>query len=294
MGIYPHSLERNKNEITKGGNMSVFKKFEKSYLARYNNSLHAAYHTAQLKQLQAVAEETLETMHVSGEQLEGYVITVDDLTERSMEAQASTATGDTTALDVERDRLLSMLYFLVASGLLSAVAEEQAAAKILDVILRVYKGIQGKAMDVETQMIRGLLVDLKKDEAAAAVTTLRLNEILTQLETVNDKFEEVKDVRVKDRQAKHLQVKTQDLRLLADTQLEEIQDLIRATGIIAATDPESAVLLGMVNDLIDGMNGVTRNFKTVFNQSTAQKEANKKPDEGESDDGNLEFVPVEK
>ena len=274
--------------------MAVFKKFEGSNASRYNNSLHAAYHTAQLKQLQAVAEETLEAMHVSGEQLEGYVITVDDLTERSMEAQASTATGDTTALDVERDRLLSMLYFLVASGLLSAVAEEQAAAKILDVILRVYKGIQGKAMDVETQMIRGLLVDLKKDEAAAAVTTLRLNEILTQLETVNDKFEEVKDVRVKDRQAKHLQVKTQDLRLLADTQLEEIQDLIRATGIIAATDPESAVLLGMVNDLIDGMNGVTRNFKTVFNQSTAQKEANKKPDEGESDDGNLEFVPVEK
>lgn len=274
--------------------MAVFKKFEGSNASRYNNSLHAAYHTAQLKQLQAVAEETLETMHVSGEQLEGYVITVDDLTERSMEAQASTATGDTTALDVERDRLLSMLYFLVASGLLSAVAEEQAAAKILDVILRVYKGIQGKAMDVETQMIRGLLVDLKKDEAAAAVTTLRLNEILTQLETVNDKFEEVKDVRVKDRQAKHLQVKAQDLRLLADTQLEEIQDLIRATGIIAATDPESAVLLGMVNDLIDGMNGVTRNFKTVFNQSTAQKEANKKPDEGESGDGNLEFVPVEK
>lgn len=274
--------------------MAVFKKFEGSNASRYNNSLHAAYHTAQLKQLQAVAEETLEAMHVSGEQLEGYVITVDDLTERSMEAQASTATGDTTALDVERDRLLSMLYFLVASGLLSAVAEEQAAAKILDVILRVYKGIQGKAMDVETQMIRGLLVDLKKDEAAAAVTTLRLNEILTQLETVNDKFEEVKDVRVKDRQAKHLQVKTQDLRLLADTQLEEIQDLIRATGIIAATDPGSAVLLGMVNDLIDGMNGVTRNFKTVFNQSTAQKEANKKPDEGESDDGNLEFVPVEK
>ena len=274
--------------------MAVFKKFEGSNASRYNNSLHAAYHTAQLKQLQAVAEETLEAMHVSGEQLEGYVITVDDLTERSMEAQASTATGDTTALDVERDRLLSMLYFLVASGLLSAVAEEQAAAKILDVILRVYKGIQGKAMDVETQMIKGLLVDLKKDGAAEAVTTLRLNEILTQLETVNDKFEEVKDVRVKDRQAKHLQVKTQDLRLLADTQLEEIQDLIRATGIIAATDPESAVLLGMVNDLIDGMNGVTRNFKTVFNQSTAQKEANKKPDEGESDDGNLEFVPVEK
>lgn len=274
--------------------MSVFKKFEKSYLVRYNNSLHAAYHTAQLKQLQTVSEETLGSMHVSGELLEGYIMTVEALTERSMEALASTATGDTTALDVERDRLLSMLFFLVASGLLSAVAEEQVAAKQLDVILRVYKGIQGKAMDVETQMIKGLLVDLKKDGAAEAVTTLRLNEILTQLEAVNNKFEEVKGERVKDRQAKHMQVKTSELRLLADTQLEEIQDLIRATGIIVVNNPESAVLLGMVNDLMDGMNGVTRNFKTVFNQSTAQKEANKKPDEGESGDGNLELVPVEK
>ena len=112
-----------------------------------------------------------------------------------------------------------------------------------------------------------MLVDLKKDGAAEAVTTLRLNEILTQLEAANNKFEEVKEARVKDRQTKHLQVKTPEMRSLADSQLEEIQDLIRATGIIAATDPESAVLLEMVN---------------------------KKPDEGESDDGNLEFVPVEK
>ena len=274
--------------------MAVFLKYEKCNVGRFSNSLHAAYHTAQLKQLQTVGEETLETMHVSGELFEGYAMVVDDLTERSMEALASTATGDTTALDVERDRLLSMLFFLVASGLLSAVAEEQAAAKTLDVILRVYKGIQGKAMDVETQMIKGLLVDLKKDGVAEAVTALRLNEILTQLEATNKKFEEVKEARVKDRQTKHLQVKTPEMRLLADSQLEEIQDLIRATGIIVATNPESAVLLGMVNDLIDGMNGVTRNFKTVFNQSTAQKEANKKPDEGESGDGNLELVPVEK
>ena len=37
--------------------MAVFKKFERSQATKYNNSLHAAYHTAQLKQLQAVGEE---------------------------------------------------------------------------------------------------------------------------------------------------------------------------------------------------------------------------------------------
>ena len=50
----------------------------------------------------------------------------------------------------------------------------------------------------------------------------------------------------------------------------------------------------MVNDLMDGMNGMSRNFKIVFNQSTAQKEVNKKQGEGESGEGDLEFVPVEK
>lgn len=71
---------------------------------------------------------------------------------------------------------------------------------------------------------------------------------------------------VKGRQAKHLQVKTPEMRSLAGSQLEEILDLIHAMGIIAATDADLTVLLGMVNDLMDGMNGVTRNFKAVFNQ----------------------------
>lgn len=286
--------------------MAVFKKFVGSNASHYNNSLHAGYHTAQLKQLEKVGEESLELMHVSGEKYEVYAGTVGDLTERSLEPQASTATGETTALDVERDRLLSMLFFLVASGMLSAVAAERAAAQQLDVILRMYKGIQEKAMDEETQRIRGLLVDLNKSENAEAVTALRLGEILTQLESVNNQFDAVKETRFKARHAKKLQIKTPELRALADTQLEEIQDLIRATGIIASTDPDQEILMNMVSDLMDDMNSVTDNYKTVFNQSTAQKNANKNPEEqpeekpeenpsaDEKGEGNLEFVPVDK
>ncbi len=286
--------------------MSVFKKFEGSNAYRYANALHAGYHSEQLKRLQKVDEETLETMNVSSERAEGYAVTVDNLTERSQEAQASTETDDTTLYDAERDRLLTVLFFLVASGLSSTIEKEKEAARTLDVILRVYKGIQGKAMDMETQLIRGLLADLKKTKAAEAVTTLRLSETVTQLETANNKFEEAKDVRVKNRQDKFLQVKTPELRKLADEQLEEIQDLIRSTGVLSVDKPESKVLLNMISDLIDDMNAVTRNFKTVFNQMAAQREANKKPEEGEGSNpeeggspdggegGDYEFVPVEK
>ncbi len=281
--------------------MGTFKNFESSRASRYELALFVAYHAAQLKQLQDVDEETLETMNVSAERVEGYAMTVNGLTERSMEAQAATETGETTLHDEERDRLLSVIFFLVASGLSSAIEKEKEAARTLDVILRVYKGIQGKAMDAETQLIRGLLTDLKKGKAAEAVTTLRLSETVTQLETVNNKFEEAKEVRIKNRQTKYLQTKTRELRQLADEQLEEIQCLIRAAGILSEGKPESKVLLNMINDLIDDMNGVTRNFKTVYNQSAAQKEANKKPEGEEGDEnpedgggGDYEFVPVEK
>lgn len=253
--------------------MAVFMKFEGSNASRYGNSLHAAYHKAVLNVLKETGEENLKSMHVSGELQEVYATTVADLEERTMEAQASVDTQSTMAYDVERDRLLSMLFFLVASGVLSSVAEEQAAAKKLEVILRVYKGIQGKADDSETQLIDALLVDLKKSENAEAVATLRLGEIITQLEAVNNKFRAAKEVRIKQRNTKRLQAKTQELRSLADGQLEEIQDFIRATGIVASVTPDSDLLLGMVVDLINDINAQTANFRIVFNQSQAQKKS---------------------
>ncbi len=278
--------------------MGLFKQFEKTNASHFELALFVAFHAAQLKQLQDVDEETLETMNVTSEEVEGYAMTVDGLMDRSRDAQATTETDETTTYDVERDRLLSVIFYLVATGLMSTVEKEQEAAKTLDVILRVYKGIQKKAMDAETQMIRGLLADLKEGKAAEAVTTLHLSDTITQLETINDKFDEAKEKRVKKRQDKFMQTKTSDLRLLADEQLEEIQDDLRAAGILARRKPESAVLLNMISDLIDDMNAITRNFKTVYRQSTAQRKLHRKTNGGdggeEGGDGDLEFVPVEK
>lgn len=161
--------------------MAVFMKFEGSNASRCSNSLHAAYHKAVLNVLKETGEDNLELMHVSRELQEEYAMTVTDLVERTMEAQASVDTQSTMAYDVEHDRLLSVLFFLEVSGVLSSVAEEQSAAKKLDVILRVYKGIQGKVDDSEIQLIDALLIDLKKSENAEALTALRLDEIITQL-----------------------------------------------------------------------------------------------------------------
>ena len=71
--------------------------------------------------------------------------------------------------EAERDRLLSMLFFLVANALASSKSATKAAAQRLDIVLRPYKGIQNQADDAETALIRGLLGDLRKEENTEAV-----------------------------------------------------------------------------------------------------------------------------
>ncbi len=101
--------------------MEVFKKFDPARSSRYNNALHASFHTQQLVQLQQTDENDLEAMHVSGEMVENYGKIISDLTDQSLEARASTDTKEATLYDEERGRLLSVLFYLVASGLSSAM-----------------------------------------------------------------------------------------------------------------------------------------------------------------------------
>ena len=101
--------------------------------------------------------------------------------------------------EAERDRLLSMLFFLVANALASAKAATKTAAQRLDIVLRPYKGIQNQADDAETALIKGLLGDLRKEENTEAVTALNLEPTLTSLEATNNAFDQAKNRRAEEK-----------------------------------------------------------------------------------------------
>ena len=252
--------------------MARFALFEGSYAARYNNAMHAAYHTAEYKVLDT--RGTLEErVHVTAAKMLEYKNCVDELNERTKEATASVDTLETTAQESERDRLLSLLFVLTASGLVSLDAAVKAAAQLLDIVIRPYKGIQNQADDTETGLIRNLILDLRKEENAAAVKTLNLENIIESLEAANEAFDRTKASRVQVKYARKLQMTTEDLRKLADETLLEIQDAIRASGIIASLTTGQEDTVTFVNQLMQEMNAVTSNFKTSYNQSEAQKKA---------------------
>ena len=106
--------------------MSRFPDYEGSNSGKYSNALHASYHQEQYKVLDSRA--TLdERVHVSAAKMEEYHEVVEELSDRSNEALASPDTEESRAQDSERDRILSMLFFLITSGLTALDKAVQAA-----------------------------------------------------------------------------------------------------------------------------------------------------------------------
>ena len=170
--------------------------------------------------------------------------------------------------DAERDRLLSVMFYMVSNGLKASKAAVKAAAQQLDVVLRPYKGAQGAADDAETSLIKGLILDLRKEENTAAVTTLGLDATVDELEEANNNFDE---------RALTEGDNLKDARSKTDTVYQNMCTLISAAALMAATPEDLEFVVSVINE----MNRVIANHKTSYTQSQAQKKANK-PEEGET------------
>lgn len=279
--------------------MSNITKIEGSSCQRYSNALHVGFHQHILVIFETLLSDVLAKLHISVDLLNSYKKSIDQESELNRKSFASTLTITMDEEEAERDRLLSMLFFLVANALASSKAATKAAAQRLDVVLRPYKGIQNQADDAETALIKGLLGDLRKEENTEAVTALNLEPTLTSLETANNAFDQAKNRRAEEN-AMDEGEKTVEVRKKTDSMYQDICTLVYASALMATEEGDKEFCVSIINE----MNRVIANYKTSYKQSQAQKEARKKKDEGdttgESDQnpeggegGDLEFVPVD-
>lgn len=279
--------------------MSNITKIEGSSCQRYSNALHVGFHQHILVIFETLLTDILAKLHISEDLLDSYKDSIEQETELNRKSFASTLTITMDEEEAERDRLLSMLFFLVANALASSKAATKAAAQRLDVVLRPYKGIQNQADDAETSLIKGLLVDLRKEENSEAVAALNLEPILTNLETTNNAFDFAKNKRTAEN-ALSQNGTTVEVRKKTDAIYQDICTLVYASALMATGEEDREFCIS----IIDEMNRVIANFKTSYKQSQAQKEARKQQaEEGTAeeenknpegtDDGNLEFVPAE-
>ena len=197
----------------------------------------------------------------------------------SLQNRKSSANTNTIKMDeedAERDRLLSVMFYMVSNRLKASKAAVKAAAQQLDVVLRPYKGAQGAADDAETSLIKGLILDLRKEENKAAVTTLGLDATVDELEKANNNFDAAKNKRTSER-AQTDGDNLKDARSKTDTVYQNMCTLISAAALMAATPEDLEFVVSVINE----MNRVIANHKTSYTQSQAQKKSNK-PEEGET------------
>lgn len=279
--------------------MSNITKIEGSSCQRYSNALHVGFHQHILVIFETLLSDVLAKLHISQDLLNSYKKSIDQESELNRKSLASTLTITMDEEEAERDRLLSMLFFLVANALASSKAATKAAAQRLDVVLRPYKGIQNQADDAETALIRGLLGDLRKEENTEAVTALNLEPTLASLETTNNAFDQAKNRRAEENAMDEGET-TVEVRKKTDSMYQDICTLVYASALMATEEGDKELCVSIINE----MNRVIANYKTSYKQSQAQKEARKKKEEGDTtggdnqnpeggESGDLEFVPVD-
>lgn len=279
--------------------MSNITKIEGSSCQRYSNALHVGFHQHILVIFETLLSDVLAKLHISQDLLNSYKKLIEQESELNRKSFASTLTITMDEEEAERDRLLSMLFFLVANALASSKAATKAAAQRLDVVLRPYKGIQNQADDAETALIKGLLGDLRKEENTEAVTALNLEPTLASLETTNNAFDQAKNRRAEENSTGETET-TVEVRKKTDSMYQDICTLVYASVLMATGEEDRELCVSIINE----MNRVIANYKTSYKQSQAQKEARKKKEEGDTTGGDnqnpagggggdLEFVPVD-
>lgn len=256
--------------------MNEFPAIEGSSCYRYSNALHVSFHDHMHQVFAGYLDDNLKKLNLTQDIVDEYgddVAVEQDLNRKS---SANTNTIKMDEEEAERDRQLSVLFYIVANGLKASKEAVKAAAQQLDVAIRPYKGAQSAADDAETSLIKGLILDLRKDENAAAVTTLGLDATVDELEEANNSFDAAKNKRTNERALTEGD-NLKEARGKTDTVYQNMCTLISAAALMAATPVDLEFVVSVINE----MNRVIANHKTSYTQSQAQKKANK-PEEGEA------------
>lgn len=255
--------------------MKEVKVFKGTLCSLYTNAVHAAFMQRIYDELISLLDRK-EKLHISDALMEEFNELIGKETDLTKEARRLLNTATRGNTDQERDDILVYLLQEIKNAARSPIAAKKAAGEALTPLAEAYTGIQGEANDAETLSIRGLILDLQKSENASHVTALGLDEVVTKLEEVNNRY---------DRERKELSSRTLAnkkenslaIRPKTDAVLKRILDLIYASEVLAVEEETGDQLF--VESVIDSINVIIDEYRASYNKSQAQKKSGK-PESG--------------
>ena len=192
----------------------------------------------------------------------GYLQTAADLNRQS---KLKAETKPKKEIDRLRDRMVVFIIDRISFLRSSAVA---AAAELLYIVVKPYKGIGSLSYNRETEEITGLLTDLNKPENVDAVRTLGIEKDIDDLKSYNDQF--IALVAAADETSSTLALNEK----MSDW-YDEMADRAFASNLL--NESEESLYF------ISGLNALIQSVETSYKQRIAQSKGNQDetPESGE-------------
>lgn len=187
------------------------------------------------------------------------------LTELNNQTRATLETEQLSEVDKQRDDVGVYALERIFRSATLPLQSEREAGKTLKLVAKPYRGFYALPNNQETETIKGLLLDLRKPEHAAAVQTLGLTPYLDELERLNNLYESLAAQRAAVRLANAID-NSKIVRAQGNDIYDDMTSLAFAWSLAHPSDEATA--------FIHNVNALLADAQTAYNQRMAQK---KKP-----------------
>lgn len=184
------------------------------------------------------------------------------LTELNNQSRASLESEQLIDLDKQRDNVSVYILDRINRSSTLPLKAERDAGKSLFLLAKPYKGIYQLPFNQETETIKGLLFDLRKEENAAAVQALGLTPYLDELERLNNEYEALAAQRAAARLANAVD-NSKIVRAKGNDIYEDMTALAFAWSLANPSDEATA--------FIRNVNALIADAQTAYNQRMGQK-----------------------
>ena len=220
-----------------------------SWLGRLRNGEHYLLHRNVIGD---VTEEIAEAQHLTASRTE-YVgeFLHEEATYHQNQGYVNTA--DVVSTDLVRDEAFLFLRHSVDANLYSKDESKRAAATQLSYALKPFRMANSKTYSENTSQIYKLVAVLQEDENASAITTLGLDDIVTDLEEANEQFNTTFKTRSSAKLERKSQMNMKTVRPRVDAAFKKLVDDINVlykANEIAYNDEETRTVLGNLIDKI--------------------------------------------
>lgn len=173
---------------------------------------------------------------------------IDRLTDLNRETRSSVSTQTLAQLDKERDALLAYIFATLSQSRNLPLEEQRESGTILYNALKVYAGAGRLPQTQETYVIKGMLLDIEKEELSTHVEKMGLKPYVEKLRAINDEYE--LESLIRNRETAPLAETAEDIRAQATKLYQELADRAFAANLLHGSD-ESLEFIEHLNIEID-------------------------------------------